>query len=49
MTSYIKRKYGYFEVFIDGKFYCTADNEREARQEVENYMEGCDVDEIESA
>ena len=33
MPYQIKRNRGYFEVYIDGKFYCTADNEKEAAQE----------------
>ena len=31
-------KYGHYEVYIDGKFYCSADNMREAAEEVEEYM-----------
>lgn len=34
----IKRNREYFDVYIDGKFYCTADNEREANQEADDYL-----------
>lgn len=27
----------YFEVHINGRFYCTADNENEAMQDIEDY------------
>lgn len=27
----------YFEVHINGRFYCTADNEIEAMQDIKNY------------
>ena len=37
MTCKIKRQREHFEVYIDGKFYCSADNEREAAMEIENY------------
>lgn len=40
MTYYIKREREYFVVYINGKFYCTADNEKEAAQEVEGYIKG---------
>lgn len=33
----IKRQKQCFAVYIDGKFYCTADNEKEAAQEVREY------------
>lgn len=50
MTCKIKRNREHFEVYIDGKFYCTADNESEAENEIENYMgERGDYYEIESA
>ena len=39
MTYEIKRNREHFDVYIDGKFYCTADNEREAAKEIENYIE----------
>ena len=39
MTYEIKRNREHFDVYIDGKLYCTADNEREAVKEIENYME----------
>ena len=28
----------YFEVYIDGKFYCSADSWREAENEIKNYI-----------
>ena len=34
----IKSSYGHYEVYIDGKFYCSADNMHEAAKEVEEYM-----------
>lgn len=50
MTYDIKRNREYFEVYIDGKFYCTADNEKEAESEIKEYaMERGVVDEIEIA
>lgn len=38
MTVEIVPKYEHYEVYIDGKFYCSADDEREAEKEVESYM-----------
>lgn len=39
MVSYkIKRKYDHYEVYINGKFYCTADTQEEAAREVEEYF-----------
>ena len=37
MTYKIKRDREHFEVYINGKFYCSADNEREAISEIQNY------------
>ena len=37
MDVKIKRQKQHFAVYIDGKFYCTADNEKEAAQEVTEY------------
>lgn len=37
MNVKIKRHKEHFNVFINGKFYCTADNEKEAAQEVREY------------
>ena len=34
----IKRNKDHFEVYIDGKFYCTADNHLEAVKDVEEYL-----------
>ena len=34
----IHRKYEYYEVYIYGKFYCTADTHEEAAREVEEYF-----------
>lgn len=36
MSYKIIEKYGHFEVYIDGKFFCSADTMIEAVQEVEN-------------
>ena len=38
MTCEIKRNREHFEVYIDGKFFCSADNEREAVSEIQNYL-----------
>lgn len=38
MTHEIKPVHEHFEVYIDGKFYCTADSRREAEDEIKNYM-----------
>ena len=37
MTVEIRRTYDHYTVYIDGKFYCTADSRREAEDEVEEY------------
>ena len=48
MTCKIKRNREHFEVYINGKFYCTADNESEAVSEIQNYVSERGVqDEIE--
>ena len=39
MTYKIKPTQGHFEVYIDGRFYCSADNWKEAVSEVENYTQ----------
>ena len=50
MTYKIKRNREHFEVYIDGKFYCTADNEKEAVSEIQNYaIERGDKNEIENS
>ena len=50
MTYKIKRQREHFEVYIDGQFYCSADNEKEAEDEIQNYVSERGVqDEIESA
>ena len=50
MTCKIKRNKGHFEVYIDGKFYCTADNEKEAESEIKEYAkERGELNEIEIA
>ena len=38
MTYEIKRKRGHFVVYINERFYCSADSIREATKEVENYI-----------
>lgn len=30
----------HFEVYINGAFYCSADNEREAKEEIKEYYKG---------
>lgn len=35
---YIKRKHNHYEVYINGKFYCSADTHEEAAREVEEYF-----------
>ena len=42
MTYKIKPSNGHFMVYINGKFYCSADKLSEAISEVEKYMERCD-------
>lgn len=37
MNVDIKRRKEHFEVYIEGKFFCTADNEREAAKEAMEY------------
>lgn len=50
MTYKIRPTRGYFEVYINGKFYCSANNMREAIEEIENYTsEGGDYYETQSA
>lgn len=39
MTCEIRRNREHLVVYINGEFYCTADNEREAAKEIENYIE----------
>lgn len=49
MTYSIKRNREHFEVYINGNFYCSADNENEAVSEIQNYLEERGVqNEIES-
>lgn len=36
----IVRAGGHYNVYIDGKFYCTADTVVEAAEEVDKYFEG---------
>lgn len=38
MSYTIIQQYGHFVVYIDGVFYCTADNEKEAVHEIEEYQ-----------
>lgn len=50
MTCKIKRNREHFVVYIDGKFFCSADNEKEAEEEIQSYAsERGDQYEIESA
>ena len=38
IKSEIKRNKEYFVVYINGKFYCTADNHQEAAKDIEEYL-----------
>lgn len=38
MTYNIVRSYGHYNVYINDKFYCSADTVREATKEVEDYI-----------
>lgn len=50
MTYKIERNHEHFVVYIDGKFFCTADSKKEAKTEVMNYAEERGMlNEIESA
>lgn len=49
MTYDIKRKREHFEVYINDKFYCSADNWKEAVREVETYAKGGNTNETENA
>lgn len=37
MNYKIVPKHGHYEVYIDGKFYCSADTMNEAAKEIEGY------------
>lgn len=37
MDYEVKRVHEHFEIYINGEFYCTADNMAEVREEIENY------------
>ena len=39
MSYQIIPKHGHFEVYVNGKFYCSADNFVEALQELEKYYQ----------
>lgn len=43
MTTDIKRNNGHWELYINGKLYCTADNYTEAEMELQTYLDGRDV------
>lgn len=50
MTYDIKRNREHFEVYIDEKLYCTADNEKEAESEIKEYAtERGEQNEVKSA
>ena len=49
MTYDIKRNKEHFDIYINGRFYCSADNEKEAAQEVQEYMKGGSHNENKSA
>lgn len=37
----IVRVMEHFEIYINGKFYCSADNKREAEMEIDDYERQC--------
>lgn len=41
MSVTITPKHGHWEVYIDGKFYCSADSFSEAVMEYTTYMKNC--------
>lgn len=49
MTYEIKRNNGHFVVYINGKFYCTADKYLEAVKDIEDYFKGGNRNENKSA
>ena len=49
MSYRIVPTYGHYEVYINGAFYCSADNMREAITEIENYNKGSVENESQSA
>ena len=49
MTYKIKPARGHFEVYINDKFYCSADDWKEAVKEIEDYVDGGDNNENQSA
>ena len=38
MNYEVKRVYQHYEIYINGKFYCTADNMAEVREEIEKFL-----------
>lgn len=40
MTCTIKQVRGHYEIYINGKFYCSADTHEEAAREIELYERG---------
>ena len=40
MSCKIVNNRGHFEVYIDGKFYCSADTMEEAERETNTYIKG---------
>lgn len=32
-------QYGHYVVYLEGKFFCTADSRKEAEREIEEYLE----------
>lgn len=50
MTYKIQPERGHYDVYINGKFYCSADSWREAENEIRNYMQkGGEINESQSA
>lgn len=49
MTYRIVPVRGHFEVYINGAFYCSADNMREVETEIKNYSKGSVSNEVKSA
>ena len=49
MTYAIKPDRGHLVVYINGAFYCSVDNWKEAEDEIQNYVKGSDLNESQSA
>ena len=38
MNYEVKQVYGHYEIYINGEFYCSADNMAEVREEIEKFL-----------